>query len=1078
MKKSLSFILAIAMVITVLFVPIGVTVFAADGYATRYSFSFSEGDIYNYNSLVLGQEAAGMLTFAPASGGADVSFAPLYGPTNYLNKWSGPVAEHTTVNVDGADKDALRFLAQNDAFFVPVKSDGKPFELEPGHTYTVNIAYTHTGNATNDSWYGGRGLYIGGGIYTANSNSLKIARGFAKVDAFGGAKASLPFGTKVDDLLDIDSTGLIEKTLSFTTPAAQGDGYTYSAQRNSYTTDVEVTSASGSGTVGEKISTEFFNYLYFYVDHYGSSEINIVSLTITADHHAADWDELIEGKYTFDFSNMKSYADVPNKPGQSVIDSNIDWNYAPVSIDAGHGRGVRDIYPVYSNASTMNWGPQTWGTPATIEYDGETIETYRIANLNPSVFVPLKDDGTPYELVPGHSYKVKLTYYMNSYQSGSPFLQCDVGIPSDGFVKMNYQSMRLDTALTSVRVGWIYDEVGQKVDKEFSIYMPDKDSADFTYNASQNTYVKNIDGKDYTLYNYLYFSLTNYGKPVIDFISLEITRDDYQQKGMVEYIDADGSLLKSAESNTGEHAINFVPKNREDKYFAGWYYDADYQNKVTTATVSVPAEGTKLYAKWDEYKTSITSTDNGKFYGLCYVPSISAAGVYSHQMSNRSNVSLTSLVTNKGYLGLSTTFWGDGILLTAVDDTTAELFRAKPNTTYKISLKFRITAETVRADGVDVNIAAGAGLPDTNSNYPMGKYYDENSLKARSSFTSYTDGVTADGEFMEYAAVYTTGEFTTIPAIGVELWIYEGAAVEIYSLSVSEFDGETLSDGEFLVTKEAENNTTYMINFDYALSAAPNGDIGIGFKTTAADTIGYPTFIEGKDKAIFTVKSDKTVGEWYTATVLLTTDMSANVVNSYGYDDVLTSLNSNLYGYVIGDEAGKLAVKNVTVTALYDKAGNDLVNTVGGQCLTAEAEAIAASQAIRYSFTYDTKTGGEIFIGDNEYKVIERGFIYVNGNNYAKGGIYKGDFNLTNAKNGAYKYNSKNNNLDVCWTYSAIENTDLYSLAFSTFVKDFDIDDTKEMMVKAYIIIEIDGQQFTVYSDSINRSVAYLKSLG
>ena len=172
-----------------------------------------------------------------------------------------------------------------------------------------------------------------------------------------------------------------------------------------------------------------------------------------------------------------------------------------------------------------------------------------------------------------------------------------------------------------------------------------------------------------------------------------------------------------------------------------------------------------------------------------------------------------------------------------------------------------------------------------------------------------------------------------------------------------------------------------------------------------------------------------------------------------------------------------VAIKNISICEVKDSAGNDLISVVGAQCLTNEAEQIADSQALRYSFAYDSKTGNEIFISGTEYTVKERGFIYVNGNNYAKGGIYKSDFNLNNAKNGKYKFNAKTNNLDVCWKYSAINNTDLFSLSFSTYVKDFDVDDTKELMVKAYVVIEIDGQRFTVYSDSINRSVAYLKSL-
>ena len=44
-------------------------------------------------------------------------------------------------------------------------------------------------------------------------------------------------------------------------------------------------------------------------------------------------------------------------------------------------------------------------------------------------------------------------------------------------------------------------------------------------------------------------------------------------------------------------------------------------------------------------------------------------------------------------------------------------------------------------------------------------------------------------------------------------------------------------------------------------------------------------------------------------------------------------------------------------------------------------------------------------------------------------------------------------------------------------VTDFKAYDTKECMIKAYLIVEVEGQLFTIYSDSINRSVAYLKGV-
>lgn len=828
MKKSLSMFLSLIILLAMLVVPVNFVSAESDDYLTHYVFSFAEDDIYDYQTC--SKTSATLMSFVPTGASEAVSIAPLH-DVAALGHWeSGVVAEYAQIDIDGKATDALHVKSSNDIQLVPIMENGKPFELAPGHTYTVNMKYTHTRAASDDKWYGTdmRGLYVGGG-FLAPYLTTDVQRSKAKVSAFGNNYAHRPYAAFVDDLYNIDSTGLISKTVSFATPAASGTGYTYDAQKNAYTTDVTIVSDNST------VSKDFYNYLYLHFEHFASAEINIVYL--------------------------------------------------------------------------------------------------------------------------------------------------------------------------------------------------------------------------------------------------EIIRDDYVISGTVEYIDQDGSVLKSEEVTGYEYAVNFIPENTPEKYFQGWYLDEALTDKVTSAKVLMKEGGIKLYAKWEEYKKSIECVNPGRYYGVANFPSITAAGVYSSYGTTRSGKSSTTMEIKPNKLTLSAKDWGDGILITAVDDVTGELFRAKPNTAYKVSLKFRITAESIRADGMDVSVAAGAGLPDSNANYPMGKYWDEDRLKSKLSNTIYSDGVTEEGKYVTYTALFTTGEFTTIPAIGVELWLYQDAAVEIYSLNVTEFDGETLAEGEFLVSKEVENRTTYMVKFDYSLIDTPSEDIGIGFKTTAVDTIGYPTYIEGEDIAIYTVSADKTVGQWYTATALLTTDMTATVKNSYGCDDIVTALNTNLYGYVIGDEKNLVSVKNIAVRKLTDLSGNELIDVKGGQCLTNEAEALAGQQALRYSFSYDTVTGNEIIIDGEEYTVKERGFIYANGNKYASGGVYNANFNLTNAKAGQFLYNSKKTNLDICWKHSSIGSTGYSNLIFSTYVKDFESNDTKELMVKAFVVIEIEGQEFTVYSDSVNRSVAYLKSV-
>jgi len=263
MKRTLSVFFATFFLVSALIVPVDLVSATTDVYANNYTYSFKEEDVYSYSPLIKGSEDSGTLTFTPASNVGTASVVPLYGSTNYINKWGGISASYESINVDGKNYDSVNVTSGNDVVFVPVTSEGKPFELAPGHTYTVTVAYAHTGNTTNDNWYAQRGFFVSGGLYMPDDNANKYARRFAKVDAFGGTPASMPFGQKVDDLSNIDSTGIIEKTVTFTTPAATGVGYTYNADKNAYTTEVEYVSASGGGIVGEKITLDFYNYLYF-----------------------------------------------------------------------------------------------------------------------------------------------------------------------------------------------------------------------------------------------------------------------------------------------------------------------------------------------------------------------------------------------------------------------------------------------------------------------------------------------------------------------------------------------------------------------------------------------------------------------------------------------------------------------------------------------------------------------------------------------------------------------------------------------------------------------------------------------
>ena len=289
-----------------------------------------------------------------------------------------------------------------------------------------------------------------------------------------------------------------------------------------------------------------------------------------------------------------------------------------------------------------------------------------------------------------------------------------------------------------------------------------------------------------------------------------------------------------------------------------------------------------------------------------------------------------------------------------------------------------------------------------------------------------------------------------------------------YALHVATDVAVGVSDAEsFILAGAITDKHTYKVTYKYKATAA-NSSFGFAFGIHQGDNFWSRT--AGYNFGEFRVKNVKT-GEWVEETVYFTADVIGTVT-----DETETGIDYNLKND-----------SRVTLSAVYvqdaTEAGNDLyfkdfeivdlgevVTKGGASVLTAEAADAAGSQAMRFYFSYETEDGSTIKLGNDTLKVVERGFLYRNG--YLEKDAVETAFR-TNT--GGIKKVAKTDGFNVCWDYD--DATD--KMTFSTYVTGFKkADDVRKLEVKAYIIAQdAKGNQFTIYADSINRSVAGVQGL-
>ncbi len=849
----------------------------------------------------------------------------------------------------------------------------------------------------------------------------------------------------------------------------------------------------------------------------------------------ANWDTDLDKKYVFDFSNPGYFTDQLSKANGGIqLDSAKPWKET-VTFNAGFSRGNRTLYPVYTGMSGNDWGPQAWSQPGTVTDGGSTASTWHIHGAhssNTSVFVPLKSDGTPFELAPGHKYSIYVKYYIETEDSGKqPFLEYCAGLYMNGAMKVDYSGWTNPLKIAGNRFAWLDNGTGETRDVTLSLDLTSL-SGDENYDYATNTYTLTYGGTEYTLYNYFYFALMN-GTADVHFVSLEITRDDYVETrtGDVVYYDEDGiTVINTDTAIVGDYAVDYIPEAVEGKYFMGWYTDEALTNEAGS-TITLTQDGIKLYSKWERDGNWEKDLDKK------YVFDIANVGYYSDVKSKESGgVQLDatkpwhygSVSYNAGfgrgirsvyptYSTASTAGWGpqayiqhgtveyNGTHVTTMQITNGNPayfvplkedgtpFELAPGHKYTVkytikntsvesgSLLFQVASGldangafvNEQVDGLYYNIAAYEYINSSWVTSDLGKIQEKTVTLTAPSL----DDENYDYKTNTYKLNVDGTDYTLYNYFYFVMGNYGKGTVDIISLEIIRDDYTDVKDGQFLVSGSVANNTTYKVSFDYALKNELTNDVKIGFKTTNSDG-NVPTYIEGKDVAIYKILADKQVGTTYSANILLTTDMLASLVtDNLGFNDVLAAANSMLYGYIIG-ENDDVYIRNITITPLSDYQSNDLIGVGGVQILTDDAVISAGGQqAMRFTFNYDTRNGSDILIDGSYYTIKARGFIYGNGKGYLNDGKYLGDMNLTNARDNKFVYSIKSTDLGYCWTTTNITD-DLYNIGFSSYITKFAVDDSRELIARGFIVVEIDGQEFTIYSDTITRSVEYVRSAG
>ena len=256
---------------------------------------------------------------------------------------------------------------------------------------------------------------------------------------------------------------------------------------------------------------------------------------------------------------------------------------------------------------------------------------------------------------------------------------------------------------------------------------------------------------------------------------------------------------------------------------------------------------------------------------------------------------------------------------------------------------------------------------------------------------------------------------------------------------------------------QAREGAVYDVTLEYRI---PTGDNSV----TLSAGYGRPSLPLsatggwGDYKTYATGYNTKTVtnAEWETITITI----DGSEVDLDGSEEGNSPLCA-LIGLNIGSFTGEdtFEFRNLKVE---EQARETYITSGGASVLKAEEEAEINAQALRVYFNYEPDENGNITIDGQSVKVVKRGVLVASvAKLQAQTALVKENV----GRNGIIA-SEKSENLNECW---ANENG---VLTYSTYIKNFEVDDEREIAVRGYIELE-DGRIF--YSEVCTYSVKSVK---
>ncbi len=599
----------------------------------------------------------------------------------------------------------------------------------------------------------------------------------------------------------------------------------------------------------------------------------------------------------------------------------------------------------------------------------------------------------------------------------------------------------------------------------------------------------------------------------------------------------------------GEPIVNVTPNsqvtldrivdNTETAYFDGWYTDPTCTGYPVNTTFNVGTTDVTLYAKMQPYASNMTShfTKYDRYlkqqawyggspytyYKLAYVYSMVDGVVYDMMNTvgwnfkyGGSDKTVDDPVIRAGMnTGLFMAFGDDG-----------EPMMVKPNTAYRVALTYKTagTETTHRVivsagfygnrgtksetwveyfDGVK-SIAGGGQTPAGKAprglqegTYDRGTYFNDDCTAWDDIYMTLAP---TGGEEVTVYNTLTTGSLEDmrtnglVPTVMISDNIKAENDMTYVSLTLEEIVPETAADDVFGTTsvkvfKVADSvldDQSYQLSYNWRASGATGLTMGV-FTADADDMTSNRSFVEGENVAVYTLpatthnKAGNKTGVFENHKIFFTTKKTKDVNAGVSQGDAL-------YVYIMdgGNGFGNGQLADFELTALTANDGSDLVKNAGVSRLDTNDQTV--TQALRYYYSYNTTAdGANIVVDGKAYTVVERGFLYRNGDKITdENGFEDGLTTLTGAAANDKILKTSTSDFSKCWTVEDTAVDGVQNITFSAYVTGFAPDtvegnkvfnNSKRLLVRGYVTFTDDsGNTFTLYGDAINMTVAEVAS--